>query len=107
MRCRQIDLAPPLEHGSLSPLEDAVDRIAPRRLVVETAGGAALLPAPHPLPIELERWPALAQLPSHRTGTRPASLPALNGLRVSEAICADIDALGLERGHRTLTVVRV
>jgi len=34
------------------------------------------------------------------------SLLALNGLRVSEAIGADIDALGHERGHRTLTVVR-
>ena len=34
------------------------------------------------------------------------SLLALNGLRVSEAIGADIEALGLERGHRTLTVVR-
>ncbi len=30
----------------------------------------------------------------------------LNGLRVSEALGADIEALGLERGHRTLTVVR-
>jgi integrase/recombinase XerD len=34
------------------------------------------------------------------------SLLALNGLRVSEAIGADIEALALERGHRTLTVVR-
>ena len=34
------------------------------------------------------------------------SLLALNGLRVSEAISADIEALGLERGHRTLTVLR-
>ena len=34
------------------------------------------------------------------------SLLALNGLRVSEALGADIDALGLERGHRTLTVAR-
>ena len=34
------------------------------------------------------------------------SLLALNGLRVSEATGADIDALGLERGHRTLTVTR-
>jgi integrase/recombinase XerD len=33
------------------------------------------------------------------------SLLALNGLRVSEAITADLAALGLERGHRTLTVV--
>jgi integrase len=32
------------------------------------------------------------------------SLLALNGLRVSEALGADINALGLERGHRTLTV---
>jgi integrase/recombinase XerD len=34
------------------------------------------------------------------------SLLALNGLRVSEALGADIDALGLERGHRTVTVTR-
>src|SRR4029077_11654173 len=34
------------------------------------------------------------------------SLLALNGLRVSEATGADIEPLGLERGHRTLTVTR-
>ncbi|HXZ76631.1 MAG TPA: tyrosine-type recombinase/integrase [Streptosporangiaceae bacterium] len=34
------------------------------------------------------------------------SLLALNGLRVSEAVGADIEALGVERGHRTLVVVR-
>jgi integrase/recombinase XerD len=34
------------------------------------------------------------------------SLLALNELRVSEAIGADIEALGVERGHRTLTIVR-
>jgi integrase/recombinase XerD len=34
------------------------------------------------------------------------SLLALNGLRVSEALGIDIDDLGLERGHRTLTVCR-
>jgi site-specific recombinase XerD len=34
------------------------------------------------------------------------ALLAMNGLRVSEAIGANIDQLGLERGHRTLTVVR-
>jgi len=34
------------------------------------------------------------------------SLLALNGLRVSEATGADIEAIGLERGHRTLTVLR-
>ena len=32
------------------------------------------------------------------------SLLALNGLRVSEATGADIEALGTERGHRTLTI---
>ncbi len=32
------------------------------------------------------------------------SLLALNGLRVSEATGADIEALGIERGHRTLVV---
>jgi site-specific recombinase XerD len=34
------------------------------------------------------------------------SLLALNGLRVSEATGADIGHLGLERGHRTLTITR-
>jgi site-specific recombinase XerD len=34
------------------------------------------------------------------------SLLALNGLRVSEATGADIEKLGLERGHRTLTILR-
>jgi integrase/recombinase XerD len=34
------------------------------------------------------------------------SLLALNGLRVSEAIGTDVEDLGLERGHRTLTIVR-
>jgi integrase/recombinase XerD len=34
------------------------------------------------------------------------SLLALNGLRVSEATGADIEQLGLERGHRTLRIVR-
>jgi integrase len=33
-------------------------------------------------------------------------LLALNGLRVSEAIGAVIEDLGLERGHRTLTILR-
>jgi integrase len=35
-----------------------------------------------------------------------ACLLALNGLRVSEALNADIEDLGLERGHRTLTITR-
>ena len=45
-------------------------------------------------------------------GLGPASehalilLLALNGLRVSEATGADIEAMGLERGHRTLTITR-
>src|SRR5215468_174883 len=34
------------------------------------------------------------------------SLLALNGLRVSEATGANIEALGVERGHRTLTITR-
>jgi site-specific recombinase XerD len=33
-------------------------------------------------------------------------LLALNGLRISEALGTDIERLGLERGHRTLTIVR-
>jgi integrase len=34
------------------------------------------------------------------------SLLMLNGLRISEALGADIEAMGIERGHRTLTVLR-
>ena len=34
------------------------------------------------------------------------SLPALNGLRVSEAAGADIEHMGTERGHRTLVAPR-
>jgi integrase len=34
------------------------------------------------------------------------SLRALNGLRVSEAVGADVEHLGLERGHRTLMITR-
>src|SRR3954453_19225820 len=34
------------------------------------------------------------------------SLVALNGIRVSEATGANIEALGLQRGHRTLTILR-
>lgn len=34
------------------------------------------------------------------------SLLALNGLRVSEATGADIEVLGVERGHRTIVVTR-
>ena len=42
------------------------------------------------------------------SASEPASvsLLAINGLRVSEALGGDIEALGLERGHRTLTVLR-
>jgi integrase/recombinase XerD len=56
-------------------------------------------------------WQSLTDLPL-AVLTRPACehalvcLLALNGLRVSEATGADIEHLGLERGHRTLTITR-
>jgi len=34
------------------------------------------------------------------------TLLALNGLRISEALSADLDYLSTERGHRTLSIVR-
>ncbi len=43
---------------------------------------------------------------AHRAEHALISLLVLNGLRVSEATGADIDRLGLERGHRTLTILR-
>ena len=56
--------------------------------------------------------PQRARRAAGRRRARPAaehaliSLLALNGLRVSEATGADIEHLGLERGHRTLTITR-
>jgi integrase/recombinase XerD len=44
--------------------------------------------------------------PSSITPGLELQLLAINGLRVSEALGADIEALGLERGHRTLTIAR-
>jgi integrase/recombinase XerD len=34
------------------------------------------------------------------------SLLALNGLRISEALGADIESIGMDRGHRTMAIVR-
>jgi integrase/recombinase XerD len=42
----------------------------------------------------------------HRMEHALVSLLALNGLRVSEATGANIQALGVERGHRTLVITR-
>ncbi len=58
----------------------------------------------------LDRNELGALLVAARLGT-PAehaliSLLALNGLRVSEATGADIEAMGIERGHRTLVITR-
>lgn len=51
----------------------------------------------------MRSWSPRLGAPAEHTLISPL---ALNGLRVSEAIGADIEALGLERGHRTLTVLR-
>jgi site-specific recombinase XerD len=54
---------------------------------------------------ELGAFLVQAGLSSHRDHAL-ACLLALNGLRVSEALGADIDDLGMERGHHTLVVHR-
>jgi integrase/recombinase XerD len=54
---------------------------------------------------ELRAILVAAGLSSPRDHALVSSL-ALNGLRVSEAIGANIEALGQERGHRTLSVLR-
>ena len=60
--------------------------------------------------VGLDRNEVGALLVAAGIGTAPEhaliSLLAINGLRISEALGADIDHLGLERGHRTLTVLR-
>jgi site-specific recombinase XerD len=58
----------------------------------------------------LDRNEVGAPLVAAGLGTAPEhaliSLLSLIGLRVSEATGANIEALGLERGHRTLTILR-
>ncbi len=54
---------------------------------------------------ELGAMLVVAGLANHQDHALIALL-ALNGLRVSEAIGADIDSLGVERGHRTMTILR-
>ena len=60
--------------------------------------------------VGLDRNQVGALLVAARLGTAAEhaliSLLAINGLRISEALGADVDDLGLERGHRTLTVLR-
>ena len=59
--------------------------------------------------VALDRNELGALLVAAGLGRRPRaliSLLALNGLRVSEATGADIEQLGLESGHRTLTITR-
>ena len=62
------------------------------------------MPSPWTATSSARSWspPGSARLPEHAL----ISLLALNGLRVSEATGADIEHLGLERGHRTLTITR-
>ena len=54
---------------------------------------------------ELSAFMVQAGIGTHREHAL-ASLLALNGLRVSEALNADIDDLGFERGHHILRIIR-
>jgi integrase/recombinase XerD len=60
--------------------------------------------------VALDRNELGAPAGSRRAGTPGEHalicLLALNGLRVSETTSADIERLGLERGHQTLTITR-
>ena len=52
-----VDLAPLLglvQHGLHLPAQQAMDRVAPRDVVVEGPGRPPGLPAPHPAPVDLE-----------------------------------------------------
>ena len=60
---------------------------------------------PGPRPQQLRAFLAQAGLSSARDHAL-ASLLALNGVRISEALGVDIEDLDFERGHRTLTIVR-
>ena len=64
---RPIDVGPLVEQRQdlgLLPVQDAVDRVAARAGVIESADGSAVLPSPRPTSVQLE----------HRTG--PVQAPA-------------------------------
>jgi hypothetical protein len=68
---RQVDRAPLLEqlhHRLLFPRQQAADRVPARRLVVEAAVTATSLPAPRPLPVELQHAADPRQRPTCRHG---------------------------------------
>ena len=101
--------------GTVMARDQQHDAIAPRNRLGEPAiDGVPGSVEIHPMQVEhavgLDRNEVGALLVS--AGLGPVnehaliSLLALNGLRVSEATGANIEALGLERGHRTLTVLR-
>jgi integrase/recombinase XerD len=84
-----------------------------RGRTARTLPGRARPPAPAGLRVPRGRaGPQRGRIPARRRRTRRPnehallSLLAINGLRISEALGADITALGLERGHRTLTILR-
>src|SRR5258706_1982004 len=71
----------------------------------EAAADRLRIPRNRPGP-QRSRRPARRGRARHPGRAPLVSLPALNGLRVSEATGADIEALGTERGHRTLAITR-
>ncbi len=85
--------------GSLRPGWRLHRRWPGRTAIIGSSVGAA--PAAEPYVKQTRRGRA-----RHRGRAPLVSLLALNGLRVSEATGADIEALGTERGHRTLAITR-
>ena len=83
--------------------EDLLDHSRPC-----TCAGRGLITNPTPPGLDRNEIGALLVAAGLGTAAEHAliSLLALNGLRVSEAIGADIEALGTERGHRTLAITR-
>ena len=110
-----------LEDSSRGPRHGHPSAVHHRRVLpVRGRGGTAgTLPGracpPAPAGLRVPRGRAGPQRARRAAGGRRAGSPsehalisllALNGLRVSEAIGADIEHLDLERGHRTLTITR-
>ena len=91
-----------------------------RLLPLRRRGGPGAYVSGSPCPAAAARLRVPRDRPRPQRGRRPfvaaglgapsehalISLLALNGLRVSEAVGANIEALGLERGHRALIVLR-
>lgn len=91
----------PVNQGIRATGRVGLGRPGIRRRYDETMDGSLVLPRGL-----LDRLALIVEQAGSAAEHALIALSAINGLRISEALGADIDNLGIERGYRTLTVPR-